>query len=117
MSRILAVDQQREYLEGCTGGDRLGGAESVPIDVAVNPGEQVTLSVSLNVPNTAGEYRGSWRLYNEQGQEVLRGLLFVLDPGRRGSERRMLEPDVGLDGSGERPRAELHPRGVPQLAE
>lgn len=59
-------DPGTECLQGCEGGERLGGAEVIPIDVAVAPGAEVTVSVSLTVPTTPGEYRGSWRLYNEQ---------------------------------------------------
>lgn len=42
-------------------GDPMGGPGSKPIGV-VNPGQEVDLEVNLTAPNTAGNYRGYWRI-------------------------------------------------------
>jgi hypothetical protein len=63
------TDTGDDCLGSCTGGDTLEALEVVPIETSVAPGEQVTLTVSLTVPQTAGEYRGSWRMFNEQEQK------------------------------------------------
>lgn len=42
-------------------GDSMSGPASKPIGV-VNPGQEVDLEVNLTAPNTAGNYRGYWRV-------------------------------------------------------
>lgn len=42
-------------------GDAMSGPASKPIGV-VNPGQEVDLEVSLTAPNTAGNYKGYWRI-------------------------------------------------------
>ncbi|MCL4270985.1 MAG: hypothetical protein KJZ72_15630, partial [Anaerolineales bacterium] len=42
-------------------GDSMGGPASKPIGT-VNPGQEVDLEVNLTAPNTAGNYRGYWRI-------------------------------------------------------
>jgi hypothetical protein len=53
-----------------TGGDRLGAPSSVLItNDSVAPGETVDVSVTLTAPNTAGTYRGDWKVRNGAGVE------------------------------------------------
>lgn len=50
------------------GGDLLGGPSSVLItNSSVAPGQTVDVSVTLTAPNTAGTYRGDWKVRNGSG--------------------------------------------------
>lgn len=42
-------------------GDSMSGSASKPIST-VNPGQEIDLEVNLTAPNTAGNYRGYWRI-------------------------------------------------------
>lgn len=42
-------------------GDSMGGPATTPIG-SVNPGQEIDLEVNLTAPNTAGNYRGYWRI-------------------------------------------------------
>jgi hypothetical protein len=48
-------------------GDRMSGPRSVPLDVEVQPGEDVDLSVLLVAPESAGEFLGRWQLFAPDG--------------------------------------------------
>ncbi len=50
-------------------GDQMGGDDGIPIDDTVRPGETTRLSVDLVAPLGAGEYRGDWRLADDEGEE------------------------------------------------
>lgn len=50
-------------------GDQMGGDDQIPIDDNVRPGETIRLSVDLVAPLGAGEYRGDWRLADDEGEE------------------------------------------------
>ncbi len=53
-----------------TGGDLLGAPASVLItNNSVAPGETVDISVTLTAPNTAGTYRGDWKVRNGAGAQ------------------------------------------------
>ena len=43
-------------------GDAMGGAERIPLPVAVAPGENVVLAVDLVAPTVNGVYTGYWRI-------------------------------------------------------
>jgi len=45
-------------------GDQMGGPAAVNFTNNVSPGQTVDLSVTLTAPNTAGTYRGYWKLRN-----------------------------------------------------
>jgi hypothetical protein len=61
-----------------TGGDLLGAPSSVLItNNSVAPGETVDISVTLTAPNTAGTYRGDWKVRNAAGVQ------FGLDDGTK----------------------------------
>lgn len=49
-----------------TGGEAMGGS-SVTLGSAVQPGNEVDISVDLTGPTTAGTYRGNWRMTNAGG--------------------------------------------------
>lgn len=49
-----------------TGGEAMGGS-SVSLSSAVQPGNTADISVNLTAPNTAGTYRGNWRMANASG--------------------------------------------------
>jgi hypothetical protein len=48
-------------------GDKLGGADAVPMPKAVAPGQTVDVSVPLTAPAAAGTYRGYWQFKNASG--------------------------------------------------
>jgi len=48
-------------------GDRMSGPRSAPLGDAVQPGEEVDLSVMLIAPETAGTYQGQWQLFARDG--------------------------------------------------
>ncbi|HLF72907.1 MAG TPA: NBR1-Ig-like domain-containing protein [Anaerolineales bacterium] len=47
-------------------GDSMNGASPTPIG-AVNPGQEVDISITLTAPATPGSYRGYWRIRNASG--------------------------------------------------
>jgi len=49
-----------------TGGEAMGGS-SLTLESAVQPGKETNLSVELTAPDTAGTYRGNWRMTNAGG--------------------------------------------------
>jgi hypothetical protein len=48
-------------------GDRFGAEEAVAFPGRVAPGEEVSLSLGLRAPESAGIYQGYWKLRNPQG--------------------------------------------------
>jgi WD40 repeat protein len=48
-------------------GDRMSGPRSAPLGDAVQPGEEVDLSVTLIAPESAGTYQGQWQLFAPDG--------------------------------------------------
>jgi WD40 repeat protein len=48
-------------------GDRMSGPRSAPLVGAVQPGEEVDLSVMLIAPESAGTYQGQWQLFAPDG--------------------------------------------------
>jgi len=50
-------------------GDQMSGDDEIPLGEEVKPGEKVEVSVDLVAPINAGEYRGDWKLANEDGEE------------------------------------------------
>ena len=48
-------------------GDRMSGPHSAPLGDAVQPGEEVDLSVTLIAPEMAGTYQGQWQLFAPDG--------------------------------------------------
>jgi hypothetical protein len=49
-----------------TGGERMGGT-SGSLSNAIQPGSEVDISVEMTAPDTAGTYRGNWRMVNTEG--------------------------------------------------
>ncbi len=49
-------------------GDTLAAPPAVPLPQAVEPGETVDISVSMQAPATAGTYQGYWKLRSDRGQ-------------------------------------------------
>lgn len=48
-------------------GEKMGGNDSYLISNTVAPGQTVDISIQLTTPNTAGTYRGYWKLRNNTG--------------------------------------------------
>lgn len=48
-------------------GEKMGGPDSVPLTVNVEPGQRVNISVTLTAPSTPGTVRGYWMLKNSSG--------------------------------------------------
>jgi hypothetical protein len=48
-------------------GNRMSGPRSAPLEVEVQPGEEVELSVLLVAPESAGTYLGRWQLFAPDG--------------------------------------------------
>lgn len=49
-------------------GDKLGGPDAQLLGVNVAPGEMVDIILDLSVPNTAGTYKGIWKLQDDNGE-------------------------------------------------
>ncbi|HUV15771.1 MAG TPA: NBR1-Ig-like domain-containing protein [Pelolinea sp.] len=49
-------------------GDKMSGPSSKNLTQNVAPGETVDIIIDLNAPDTAGTYRGNWKLVDDQGQ-------------------------------------------------
>ncbi|MBW8009654.1 MAG: hypothetical protein FVQ83_00245 [Chloroflexi bacterium] len=49
-------------------GDQMGGADSVPFQEIVLPGESIDISVDLTAPDDPGGYTGFWMLRNAAGE-------------------------------------------------
>jgi hypothetical protein len=65
-------------------GDSMSGPASTPIGV-VNPGQEIDLEVNLTAPNTAGNYRGYWRIVSNSN---------VLVPMLNGYQGRAFYVDI-----------------------
>lgn len=65
-------------------GDSMSGPASKPIGV-VNPGQEIDLEVNLTAPNTAGNYRGYWRIVSSNN---------VLVPVLNGYQGRSFYVDI-----------------------
>jgi hypothetical protein len=48
-------------------GEKMGGPDSALIPTSVAPGQTVDITIQLTSPNTAGTYRGYWKLKNNNG--------------------------------------------------
>lgn len=48
-------------------GEKMGGPDSALIPTTVAPGQTVDITLNLTSPNTAGTYRGYWKLKNSTG--------------------------------------------------
>ncbi|MCJ7518481.1 MAG: NBR1-Ig-like domain-containing protein [Anaerolineaceae bacterium] len=55
-------------------GDKMGGPTSKNLSASVAPGESVDLGVSLIAPNTAGTYKGYWKVKDDQGAYFVNNL-------------------------------------------
>lgn len=49
-------------------GERMSGLTSKNLSQAVAPGEQIDVSVDLKAPDTAGTYKGIWRIQDDKGE-------------------------------------------------
>ncbi len=56
-----------EYQLLFAGGDQLDGPAAMPLGVAVEPGTELELTVTLAVPDNAGQYQGQWIPADEAG--------------------------------------------------
>ncbi len=50
------------------GGEQMNGPMDLNLTGNVYPGQTVDITLSLKAPNTAGTYRGNWKLRNDRGQ-------------------------------------------------
>ena len=50
------------------GGDKMGAPDILPMPGTVVPGNAIDISIPMVAPNTAGTYRGDWKLRNANGQ-------------------------------------------------
>ena len=71
-------------------GDSMGGPAAVAIGT-VAPGQEVDVSVELTAPETAGEYRGYWRIRNTSG---------VLIPVSNGYHKESFYVEIKVGSSG-----------------
>jgi hypothetical protein len=46
----------------------MSGPRSAPLEVTVQPGQDVELSVLLIAPESAGTYLGTWQLFSSDGK-------------------------------------------------
>jgi Ig-like domain from next to BRCA1 gene len=53
-----------------SGGEAMGASPSVPLTAeSVAPGEKVDVSITMKAPDSAGKYRGNWKLRNASGAD------------------------------------------------
>ncbi len=55
-------------------GDKMGGPSSKNLTISVAPGEQYDFLVDLKAPNTAGTYKGYWKIADDQGNIFVHNL-------------------------------------------
>jgi hypothetical protein len=55
-------------------GDKMGGPSSKNLNISVAPGEQYDFLVDLTAPNTAGTYKGFWKIVDDQGKIFVHNL-------------------------------------------
>ena len=55
-------------------GDKMGGPSSKNLTISVAPGEQYDFLVDLKAPNTAGTYKGFWKIADDQGKLFVHNL-------------------------------------------
>lgn len=51
-----------------TGGDQMGAPSSISVP-STSPGNTVDLSINMTSPSSSGDYTGTWRMQNPQGQK------------------------------------------------
>ena len=55
-------------------GDKMGGPSSKNLTKSVAPGEQYDFVLDLKAPNTAGTYKGYWKIADDQGDYFVHNL-------------------------------------------
>ena len=55
-------------------GDKMGGPSSKNLTISVAPGEQYDFLIDLKAPNTAGTYKGFWKVADDQGNLFVHNL-------------------------------------------
>ncbi len=55
-------------------GDKMSGPSSVNLTQSVDPGEQIDISVNLTAPNSAGTYKGYWKVRDDEGNYFVNNL-------------------------------------------
>jgi hypothetical protein len=50
------------------GGDQMSAVESIPLEQAVEPGEELEVSVDMIAPEETGTYRGNWQVADVNGE-------------------------------------------------
>jgi hypothetical protein len=55
-------------------GDKMSGPSSKNLTISVAPGEQYDFVVDLTAPNTAGTYKGYWKISDDQGKLFVHNL-------------------------------------------
>jgi hypothetical protein len=69
LENVGSCSWNEDYVLVFARGDQMSGDDETPIDDVVRPGDKIELSVDLVAPLGAGEYRGDWRLANDEGDE------------------------------------------------
>jgi hypothetical protein len=72
----------RDYRLLFVDGERMGGARSMRLQRAVEPGESITLALDLTAPAGVQSYSGSWRLRNEEGDTFGPVLTVAIEVGQ-----------------------------------
>jgi hypothetical protein len=50
------------------GGDQMSAGESIPLEQAVEPGEELNVSIDMIAPEETGTYRGNWQVADANGE-------------------------------------------------
>ena len=54
----------------------MGGTQPKNLHINVDPGERVDVSIDMEAPDDQGEYRATWKLRDDEGENF--GQLFVV---------------------------------------
>ncbi len=55
-------------------GDKMGGPSTLNLTQSVDPGELIDISVDLKAPNSAGTYKGFWKVRDDEGDFFVNNL-------------------------------------------
>ena len=68
---VGSCDWSQEYKLIFNRGDQMGGPNSQPLPWVVEPGHTVEISFNFTAPSVSGEYKGFWKLVNDNDEEFV----------------------------------------------
>jgi len=79
-------------------GDKMGGPSSKNLTQSVAPGEQYDFVLDLKAPNTAGTYKGFWKIADDQGKLFVHNLWVEIKAKAILAPPVMGKPDLIISG-------------------